>query len=1182
MGCKKKWFGIAIALTLVAFLGIQAPCFGIIRDIEVDQTFTGPFNDWIDEAEWPDQFHIPSTALPIRIKTISGSIIPAAAIGDQYIITAAHWRGEVFSPSSTTVGQLMGWLNASVWVDKQDGEWLTSPFVVDAVYDWRTNRPIYTSAARPAGVPAASTSQNIELTGPDDVVVLRIADRDGGSDVLQDWASIAYDDSSGERIALGGYGPHRRRFIRNGEVLDAHDPLAKFYSGRGELAWGLNRIDGDGLAFDAPFESTYEDYETGLGDSDSGTPWFRREGLNWSVYGTTQSPTGVGAILGDATNRAWIDQAVAKMRDYHNPTTGLVAPAIPAADTTWLPTSGTAWNTTANWDSGVVPTNTDLVKVQGATGASIDATGATARNLVVGWDAGGQVTQNYGGAVEVKESIILGYQDTGSEWASYSIFNQNSTLDTQMLYVGYEGQGSFLLSAGTVNVDETTYVGRGEEGSGAFVMFFDSATLNTRKLVVGAFGKGEFIHNYGGTVNAQSVQIGANSVIDTAHPARTGVYNLGGIGILNAGNIQIGKNGTGNMQVSGGTANVDGAIEIGPTGSLVQSAGTVTSVLTLDVGGTYYLLGGTFHNRGLLSENDAGAKGAIEFANGTSWDAVGIVDFRDVDLVNANQASFELKNGGLAIVPVGTDLNTVFGGNFTNNGTVVEDGQPVVIAANRNVEIYDTINRIDQLTNHGAITLHSGLLQFSGSGVNHGTMTSTPSNGIQVNVPFTNHGTMVNVASSHDFTNHGTVTGFYGTLFSRIMNYSGSIDNAYDESYNAVYDDNMLARGLYIEGGSVNLGEHAVLTGESTTPIDILGGTLSTGWLKLGWSQATTTVQDGGVNNVAHEIVLASTYQNVPSISPLRIYEGVGSDVEKVASATYQMKNGSINTPIFSIGTNDPNHAGTTGLLEWSGGTIAAGNVKLAGTGTIEVTHANALLDTTLELTGGRIHVNKGSLTLDGTINATEQQSTITVTGATGVTPAKLALDPTASVTGADTLLDLAVDFDEADPDTTAKNAELGLLGDDSVLASLTVGLQSPASDTAGHLTVKLINDLTVGTLDMLAGGVIDPNGYTLKFDYANDGVNPPTFKTFYPADINLDGEVSLADMGILGANFDEDIFGRTWAQGDLNGDRKVGLLDLNILGAYMGSGGGSAPTPEPASLALLALGGLALCGRRR
>jgi len=85
--------------------------------------------------------------------------------------------------------------------------------------------------------------------------------------------------------------------------------------------------------------------------------------------------------------------------------------------------------------------------------------------------------------------------------------------------------------------------------------------------------------------------------------------------------------------------------------------------------------------------------------------------------------------------------------------------------------------------------------------------------------------------------------------------------------------------------------------------------------------------------------------------------------------------------------------------------------------------------------------------------------------------------------------------------------------------------------------------------------------------------------------DANIDGFIDDTDLAILLGNWTGPLgTGRTWAHGDFDGDGGVSDDDLAILlGNWTGAPPASAPAvPEPATLALLALGGLAVVRRRR
>jgi hypothetical protein len=88
--------------------------------------------------------------------------------------------------------------------------------------------------------------------------------------------------------------------------------------------------------------------------------------------------------------------------------------------------------------------------------------------------------------------------------------------------------------------------------------------------------------------------------------------------------------------------------------------------------------------------------------------------------------------------------------------------------------------------------------------------------------------------------------------------------------------------------------------------------------------------------------------------------------------------------------------------------------------------------------------------------------------------------------------------------------------------------------------------------------------------------------------DTDLDGDIDLTDLTNMGGGYGA-LSGATWGQGDSDGDGDVDLTDLTNLGGNYGFSGlfdheydTGYGVPEPASMALLAMGALAVLRRRR
>ena len=156
------------------------------------------------------------------------------------------------------------------------------------------------------------------------------------------------------------------------------------------------------------------------------------------------------------------------------------------------------------------------------------------------------------------------------------------------------------------------------------------------------------------------------------------------------------------------------------------------------------------------------------------------------------------------------------------------------------------------------------------------------------------------------------------------------------------------------------------------------------------------------------------------------------------------------------------------------------------------------------------------------------------------------------------------------------------------------VGLSAPLVNSTRYRLVVRTDSLTMGQYQVWAHesrGVVPEDstntyrgseaylmdsadgGQTFSLDFLRDLFH--SLAVIIPGDVNGDQLVNVADLGVLGANYKQS--GMDWQDGDFNGDGLVNVADLGVLGGHY-----KQHLPEPASAALLGLGGLVLLARRR
>ncbi len=157
--------------------------------------------------------------------------------------------------------------------------------------------------------------------------------------------------------------------------------------------------------------------------------------------------------------------------------------------------------------------------------------------------------------------------------------------------------------------------------------------------------------------------------------------------------------------------------------------------------------------------------------------------------------------------------------------------------------------------------------------------------------------------------------------------------------------------------------------------------------------------------------------------------------------------------------------------------------------------------------------------------------------------------------------------------------------GSASLDGVLALTLESGYDPSLGTDLLLIDSSARSGIFDQVQG-VLFAAGKALAVTYDGNQVWVTVAK---PGDMNLDGVVDQDDLNDLAANWKAG--GQNWAGGDINGDGVVNEYDLSSMASnwdpnasvtFAEAATALGLIPEPGSLALLGLGGLALIARRK
>jgi autotransporter-associated beta strand protein len=941
-----------------------------------------------------------------------------------------------------------------------------------------------------------------------------------------------------------------------------------------------------GAATWSVISTTNTSFQVGTGETDSANPAVSgsntHASLDMSNLSNFTFSTGTGEFdLGNGSH----GQATVKLANTSNSITAAIVRVGDSADGTVSGNAGATTTLQLGAGTNTIATNTINVGEVKDT-ATLSFLLANSGSLTLTNEAG------TGGAL-----MNVGAGGSGSSTANgtVNLLGHSVNLNLTTLNIGNRinsvtanvgGTGVFSFDNGTVTAGSLILAHA--QGSTSTTGF---ATATMQVGSVGDTNTATLILTTGGNI--------ANSSSGTNTTSTSALNILTGGTVNSSGDLSTSVSGAGNVinaaiNINGGTLNMNGhnirgatnattsvvyTVAFNTTGGELENIGTIngtggvtmaTAGNTLIVDGTNGWTGGTNLTAGTLQVGQASDSAPLTSPVGAAASALSngtVVNFASSQATTVNN-----QITGTGVVNLnGAGAVTLSASNTYQGATTVNAGSLVVT------------NTSGSATGTGNLTMNAGILASGAVGAISGNVlagsgahTIAPGGvgtigALTIGGLTSSNLTVLNFDLGTD-VGPGITTGDLLTLGSGTVSIASGTMMTFGGT--PVVGDNYRLIGDISSGavvGAIPLGNFALPSAPAGETFS-LSTSVDTGFIDL-------VVGSSGPPNLTWNNAGGDNLWNAVS---LNWNNGMGNAAfSNGANVTFNDSNPSTTAANYNVTLNTTVSPGSVMLSNASNNYVISGTGSIAGTGTLTRNSiGKATLDTVNTYTGGT-DVFQGTLVagVSGAIpNApvTIEFGTLQLAPSTGgTTIASLAIsgNGTFDITNNHVFIDYG---NNADPVS-------------SIAALLSVGYNGGAWNGVGGITSSAI--------------AANP-GYGIGYADSADAGNPAglasgTMEIAFTllGDVNLDKAVNGVDFGILAANFNKGVTG--WDKGDFNYDNSVNGVDFGALAANFNKGAASASdiaaldafaaanglladVPEPATLALIAVGTIGVLSRRR